>query len=268
MGKNTLRFLSRRAPASSRSLPRERGEGQFGRESASPPASVRSGWLDPAVDRFKALEEKAQEEFRGALAAYASLYSFLAQIVPFVDVRLEQLYAYGRMLLKKLPRDTTGPVDLGDEVALKSFVLKKQHDDQDLNLEEGKGGPLKPPGHTGTGAGKGPQVKLSEIIKLINQRFGTEFDAQDLVDGVTEQLVADAAIRQAADANHKTNFGYVFTPKLDEALLDRHAKHAEFIDRVFADADVGRLFRSLMLEEVYGRLREPEGAGSAGAQAP
>ena len=29
---------------------------------------------------------------------------------------------------------------------------------------------------------------------------------------------------------------------------------AEFIARVFAAQDIGRLFRSLMLEEVYGRL--------------
>jgi type I restriction enzyme, R subunit len=238
---------------------------KLGAEQAVTDHAKLNAWLDPAVDRFMALEEKGQEEFRSALAAYKNLYSFLAQIVPFVDIMLEQLYAFGRMLLKKLPRDSSGAVDLGDEVALKSFVLKKQNDEQDLGLEDGEGGTLKPPGDTGTGKGKGPEVKLSEIIKLINDRFGTEFDAQDLVDGVTDQLVADNTIRQAADANDKENFGYVFTPKLDEALLDRHAKHGEFIDRVFADADMGRMFRSEMLRLVYGRLTEPEGSGSTGA---
>jgi len=220
--------------------------------------------LAPAKDRFEALEEEKRDEFRRALGAYKNLYAFLSQKVPFHAADLEMLYAYGRLLLRIIGRgDDTGPLDLGDEVALKSFVLKKQGED-DLALKSGDGDPLKPPGQTGTGVGKGPEVQLSEIIKLINERFGTEFDAQDLVDGVTEQLVADEAVQQAAEANDKENFGYVFTKKLDEALLDRHTKHAEFIDRVFADQDIGRLFRSLMLEEVYGRLREVEDAGGAG----
>jgi type I restriction enzyme R subunit len=225
-----------------------------------------NSYLDPAVDRFKALGEKEQDEFRGVLTAFRSLYSFLAQVVPFTDVDLEKLYAYGRMLLRKLPRTDSGPLDLGDDVALKSFVLKKQ-EEKALDLKPEKGDPLAPPGSTGTGAGKGPKAKLSEIIKIINERFGTEFDAQDLVDGVTEQLLADAEVQQAAAVNDKTNFGYVFDKKLDTALLDRHAKHADFIDKVFSDPDMGRLFRALMLDQVYGRLTEPEGVGPVGAGA-
>ncbi len=213
-----------------------------------------NAWLDPAKDRFDALEAEKRDEFRGALGAYRNLYSFLAQTVPFQDIALEKLYAYGRMLLSKLPRESVGPVDLGDEVALRSFSLKKQMEDEALVMVAEDGTPLKPPGHTGTGVGKGPQAKLSEVIALINERFGTEFDAQDLVDGVTEQLVADEGVQQAAEANDKMNFGYVFHPKLDAALLDRHAKHADFIDKVFADQEIGGLFRALMLDQIYERL--------------
>lgn len=38
--------------------------------------------LDPAVDRFAALEEEPAETFRGKLQAFCNLYGFLAQIVP------------------------------------------------------------------------------------------------------------------------------------------------------------------------------------------
>ena len=73
-----------------------------------------NGWLDPAVDRFKALgtddDERVemQEAFRARLVAFKNLYAFLAQIVPFQDPDLEKLYAFGRMLLRKLPRPETG----------------------------------------------------------------------------------------------------------------------------------------------------------------
>ena len=43
--------------------------------------------------------------------------------MPFADPDIEKLYAYGRMLLRKLPRpEGGGPVDLGDDVALSSGV--------------------------------------------------------------------------------------------------------------------------------------------------
>lgn len=48
--------------------------------------------LDPAVVRFKQLEEDAREEFRGWLTAYRNLYSFLSHIIPFQDSDLEKLY--------------------------------------------------------------------------------------------------------------------------------------------------------------------------------
>ena len=82
--------------------------------------------LDPAVDRFAALEKEQQDQFRDVLIAYRNLYGFMSQIVPFSDLRLEKLHAYGRMLLRKLPRpDDAGPIDLGDDVALHSLVIKK-----------------------------------------------------------------------------------------------------------------------------------------------
>ena len=214
--------------------------------------------LDPAVDRFKALEEEAQTEFRDTLAAFKNLYSFLAQIVPFSDAELEKLYAYGRMLLRKLPRpEGAGPIDLGDDVALYSLVLRKEAEG-DLGLRAGEASALYGPSATGTRKGDPATEKLSTIIELINERFGTDFDAQDLVEGVAEQLADDEQIQQAADVNDKANFAYVFNPKLDDALVDRHGKHGDFIDKVFSDEAIGKLFRSLMLDRVYALLHPGE----------
>lgn len=39
------------------------------------------------------------------------------------------------------------------------------------------------PSTTGTRAAKDDKEKLSRLIHLVNQRFGTSFDAQDIVDG-------------------------------------------------------------------------------------
>ena len=85
-----------------------------------------NSYLDPAVDRFKALEEEEQENFKKTLISYKNLYSFLSQIIPFHDSDLEKLYAYGRFLLTKLPRKDFGPkYEFDDEVALKYYRLQK-----------------------------------------------------------------------------------------------------------------------------------------------
>ena len=222
-----------------------------------------NAWLDPAADRFKALKRddkdaegtQRQEAFRAKLNAFKNLYAFLGQIVPFADPDLEKLYTFGRLLLRKLPPPAGGaPVDLGDDVALASYKLKLDAEGE-LTLKAGGSGELPGPEYTGTGTAKPPKERLSTIIEVINTRFGTDFDAQDLVDGVTAQLVADADLQQAARVNDKGNFGVPFREALDDALVTRHEKHGNFINTIFQDEALGAFFRDWMLNQVYGRLR-------------
>lgn len=65
------------------------------------------------------------------------------------------------------------------------------------------------PTETGTGKVNDETEKLSTLIDVVNDRFGTDFDAQDLLDGVTNQLFRDAAVQQAAAANDRTNVDYL-----------------------------------------------------------
>jgi type I restriction enzyme R subunit len=159
------------------------------------------------------------------------------------------------MLRRKLPRpDGGGPLDLGDDVVLQSYKLRLE-DQGDLTLRVGEGGTLSGPADTGSGKAKDDTERLSTIIDVINERFGTEFDAQDLVDRVTADLVDNAGLKQAARANDKGNFAVPFKEVLDDALVNRHEKHADFINTLFADEALGEFFRAWMLEQVYGRLR-------------
>ena len=57
-----------------------------------------------ALPLLQTPEEK--DDFKHTLSSFLRLYAFLSQIVPFQDPELEKLYAYGRLLLNKLPKDT------------------------------------------------------------------------------------------------------------------------------------------------------------------
>jgi len=218
--------------------------------------------LDPAVDRFKALDEEPAEVFRGQLTAYCNLYGFMAQIVPFSDVDLEKLYAYAKMLLKKLPRRGEGSpkIELGDDVGLYYYRLEKSgHGDLMLVTEGAQ--ELYGPSATGTAKAKDDKERLSKIISMVNDRFGTDFDAQDLIDGVTGQLVGNAEVQAAARVNDRANFEFVGGPAFEDALADRHDKHGRFIDRVFSDPEILAFLKRKVLDGVYNRLSSDE-AGS------
>ncbi len=213
--------------------------------------------LDPAVARFKALEEEPAEDFRGQLTAYCSLYGFLAQIVPFCDVDLEKRYVFGKMLLRKLPwqGEGTQQVALDDDVALQYYRLQKQAEEA-LTLTIKGAQALYGPSETGSGKTKDESEKLSRLIKVVNDRFGTDFDAQDLVDGVIKQMVSDEAMQPIAKANTRENFGYIAERAFRQALSDRHAEHGRFIERVYSDKALFKFLQEQVLDEVYKRLKQ------------
>ena len=41
---------------------------------------------------------------------------------------------------------------------------------------------------------------------------------------------------------------------MEDALVERHAKHGTFIDQVFGDAEILAYLKKRMLDEVYARL--------------
>src|SRR5205814_10004463 len=107
--------------------------------------------LDQAVERYKALDEIHQEEFKVKLVSFRNLYSFLSQVIPYQDSDLEKLYTYGRFLLLKLPRRKSGlGYEIEDEVALKFYRLQKISEGH-IDLSDGEPELLKGPTEVGTG---------------------------------------------------------------------------------------------------------------------
>ena len=141
--------------------------------------------LQPAVDRFKAMKDEEQRsEFRDKLSGYVKVYSFLSQIIPYADPDLEMLYSFGRFLLPhlSLERDTS-VVKLGDEVDLQYYRLQRIFSGAiELREDNGEYG-VKSPTDVGTGKAREEKAPLSEIIEVLNDRFGTNFTEEDrLVD--------------------------------------------------------------------------------------
>lgn len=216
--------------------------------------------IDPAVNRFNQLDEETQEEFRKVLVAYRNLYSFLSQVIPFQDSDLEKLYSYIRFLLSKLPKGPRGPVyHFDDEVALKYYRLEKISEG-DLVLEKSKKWDISGPTSVGTGVSHGVKIELSQLINILNDRFGTEFKPADQLffDSIREDAVADPELRQVAVANTMENFGYVFLKTLENLFIDRMEQNEEIAAKFMNEKDFKEIVGKTLLKEVYEQIRSEE----------
>jgi type I restriction enzyme, R subunit len=216
------------------------------------------GYLNPAVDRFKALEEERQEEFRSALKAFVNLYSYLSQILPFADPDLEKLYTFGRFLQLKLPLDPKkDPLDLSGEVALNYYRLAKISEGA-IELQKGEEVPIHGPVEAGTHKGQDDVAPLSEIIDILNDRFGTNFTKADQLffDQVTESAKADEDIIEKAGANSFDNFALAIDDVLLDLVIDRMDKNGEITSKLMNEPEVRRIAFREMARRIYESARE------------
>ena len=224
-------------------------------------------WVDPAVGRYKteyrdhsiteyeAYTEQG-EEFKSELRSFVRLYGFLSQVVDFVDPDLHRLYAYGGMLLTKLPyRSNSGSINLDEEVILESYRLEKTFDGAGV-LEISEDASVYGPSEVGTGGGKEARTSsLSEIIKLVNDRYGTDWTDQDrlLFEQIAVDMAANETLAEKIRANTKEQVKPVFEAEAMNAFVGRHGRNEKIVGDFMQDAELRRLIIAALLDDVYSR---------------
>ena len=195
--------------------------------------------LQPAVDRFKTMEDEEQRgEFRDKLSGYVKVYSFLSQIIPYADPDLEMLYSFGRFLLPHLPMDReTGTVKLGDEVGLQYYRLQRVFSGA-IELREGEGEyGVKSPTDVGTGKAKEEKAPLSEIIEVLNDRFGTNFTEEDRLffEQIKEKAVGTPEVVRLRRANPFDKFQLGLRQMLEDLMIQRMNENDKIVSRYMDD---------------------------------
>ncbi|MDF9826368.1 type I restriction enzyme R subunit [Ereboglobus sp. PH5-10] len=229
-----------------------------GRKETAREHAAMNGILDKAVERFKANTEETREELKTLLVNFRNMYGFLSQVIPYQDSDLERLYTYLRFLLTKLPRRNTGPgYDFGDDVELQYYRLQKISEGQ-IALNTGDGSPLKGPSDVGTGQDD-KAVKLSELIDILNERFGTDFTQADQLffDQIQEEAIGSETLKKAAAANTKEDFRYVFEKAFEGLVIDRMDGNEDIFNKLMSDGDFRKLALEHLLHNVYEMLRKP-----------
>ncbi len=194
--------------------------------------------LQPAVDRFKAIkDEERRSEFREKLKGFVNLYSFLSQVIPYGDPALEMLYTFGRFLLPHLPLEgETERIKLGDEVSLEYYRLRQIYEGE-IILSEGEAKGVKSPTDVGTGKAKDERAALSQIIEVLNERFGTKFSEEDRLffEQIKEKAVKNAKVIDTALSNPFDKFQLGIKKLLESLMIERLGENDDIVTRYMED---------------------------------
>ncbi len=213
--------------------------------------------VQPAVDRYNQLDEERQNEFRDRLSAFVRLYVFVSQIIPYADGDLEQLSAFGRALLPYLRQDHEA-VSLSGDVELEYYRLRLVNSGAvELGTEDDA--QVTSPSAVGTGDPEEQTAPLSEIISLLNDRFGTDFTDADrlFLQQVKSEAVASEGIRKTALANTFEKFCIGIRPELQRLMLERMAGNDAIVTRCLNDPEFQEIVFPGLLRNIFNDICIP-----------
>ena len=128
-------------------------------------------------------------------------------------------------------------------------------------MRVGEARPLYGPAEVGSGLDRSQLVLLSQLIDIVNERFGTDFNQADQLffDQIVEAAMADDGLRQAAAVNPSDKFELVFKSLLDQLFVERMDQNEEIFVRFMNDLPFQRIVTTWMATEAYRRLRGDHG---------
>jgi type I restriction enzyme R subunit len=123
------------------------------------------------------------------------------------------------------------------------------------------GGTVTSPTEVGTGRSEDEEVPLSQLIDVLNERFGTNFTPADQLffDQVTEEATSDQQVVQQAQANPFDNFALAIRQKITDLMVDRLEQNQDIVTKYFGEKE----FQELAFQELARRIYEEVRASRA-----
>jgi len=207
--------------------------------------------LQKTMESYKTVDKEERVEFRGNLVDYVRLYSFLSQILTFADPDLEKLYHFCRLLLKYIQVEKEKlPVEIQQNIDMDSYRIEKIRNGK-IELERGNG-------KVAAAAPESLHIipmeelePLSQIIKELNEKFGTNFSDEDkvFIAQLEEKLKQDEALRMSIQSNTKENARLTFNHVVTDRLQDMVETNFKFYKRITDDEQAGKHFLDWLFEK-------------------
>ena len=212
--------------------------------------------LQPAVDRWQALDDTPKREFKALLRKFLRSYSFITQMISLGDEDLHRLFVYAGFLVKKLFLDTGATPDLRDKVELE-YLRIEDKGTQAIKLESTD---LHNGGANAGVSKEEEEERLSVLIDHLNDAFGAEWtEADKIIKACADKICEDEEFVAKARTNSmgdlRAIFGDVMMRALAAILSDSQDMYEKFSEN--PDAYM-RIMDNDLLPIVYRRCNSDE----------
>jgi type I restriction enzyme R subunit len=224
-----------------------------------------------AVARDDAKAAKTEQDrmdalilFKGDMATYVRVYTFLSQIFDYGNTEVEKRFLFYKPLLSQLEFGRER-----DQLDLSSLVLThhtlKSEGKRQLMLGGDEAPKIAPVGEAGSGAVQEKQkALLTEIIAKVNDLFGadtTDGDQLSYVSTLKEKVLESAELRTQAANNSKAQFAHspTLSDELMNAIMDALSAHQTLSRKALESAKVRDGLKDILLGpgQLYEALRQP-----------
>ena len=217
-------------------------------------SEVLSPFFKKIVDeKYIPLAPEEKDKFRKSMNKYVRQYSFISQIITFIDTDLEKFYLFTKLLFKYLPYEKeTLPLEVTQMVDMDKFKIQEEENGsiilkpEDAILENPQGD-----GHKGKQ--QDPKDVLEVIVKEINDKYAVNLGEDDkVVKEMYVSLKADEGLMASLRANNIEDVKRMkLRESIDKALLKNAEPPIEFMNRLSKDKGlanyvVGQFFHLLM----------------------
>ncbi|MCZ7636540.1 MAG: type I restriction endonuclease [Verrucomicrobia bacterium] len=214
--------------------------------------------LAPVVDRYEEAALDTQSDFRGCLVDYVRLYAFLSQVITFTDTDLEKLFVFAKLLGRLLPvhREPL-PVEVQQNIDLDAYRLRKTGTAR-IRLKKGTE-ELDPMTPKDEGGVRPEDLEpLSQIIRQLNERFGTDFTEEDkvFIRQLEQRIANDPALAASIQVNPPEDARLTFEQIVNDRLQEMVDANFKFYKQVTDNPDFAHDFLSWMFD----RYRRAKGA--------
>ncbi len=210
--------------------------------------------MQPALDRYMALEVEKKDMFKSTLARFNRIYSFITQVCRLFDKELHKFSIYAKFLATMLPKGGSESVYVDDKVLLEYYKLQKDFEGA-IELQATEEGFTPITGEAGRREKK--KDPLTVIIDKINEKYGTAFTEMDKV---LLQIENDYAMQDKWKSYAKSNdfktFMLLFAKDFPEMAASRYEQNEEFFVKMFSDPEMMKQVMETIGSVVYERLKK------------
>ena len=130
----------------------------------------------------------------------------------------------------------------------------------EIDLDAGDSVEVKSPTDVGTGKAQEDKKPLSDIIEVVNERFGTDFTEEDRLffEQIKEKACADDHIIKTAIANTLDKFEIGVRKPIIDLMIQRMAENDRIVSKFMDDKEFQNVVYPLLAKEIFTSVNERE----------